>query len=124
MKFQMDINGRLHLIMEVDEIKMLNNLINNGEQQKIAFPEEAIIKNPLHSFKGKTREAILELVKKYGCKPFVSKDTDFVRKKYWIPDLYKALITLEERGLMVIKKETPRNWNYQFTEKLCRHFGN
>ncbi len=103
---------------------MLCHAISGGSQAQIEFNEEVIQENPLKHYKANTRKAILDILNKYKTAPFTGNQVTDIKKKYYVPDLHEVFKRLEQRNLLSIESKSHNLKVYQFSEKLCRHFGN
>lgn len=121
--------GFLHIIFNKEEQKLLFNFIAGGSQGQIEFDEANVEKNellvdPLKGCQDNTKKAIIELIKRYKNSPFTTNDFMDIRKKYYVPALSETIKKLAKNELASIQSLTHRHKVYQFSEKLCRHFGN
>jgi hypothetical protein len=116
--------GVLHIIFNKEEQKMLCHAISGGSQAQIEFADDTIKDDPFKNFKGNTRQAIRDAIKSFRTKEFTLEDVIEIRKKYYVPSLKDSFFILADRGYMTIKRHSPTSNLYQFSEQLCRHFGN
>ncbi len=124
MEFVKSPTGVLHIILTKEEQRMLCNAISGGAQAQIEFKEEFIQQDPLKHFKGNSRKAILDLINKYKTAPFTGYQITDIKKKHYVPDLQDVFKRIAKRNLMTIESKSQNLKVYQFSEKLCRHFGN
>ena len=116
-------------ILGQEDIKKLKSLLTNGTQAQIQFDianqeKDELLVDPLKGSQNNTRKAIIELIQKFKTSPFTTNDFSDIRRKYYVPNLYEALKKLEKKELASIQGLSHRLKVYQFSEKLCRHFGN
>jgi hypothetical protein len=116
-------------ILGPDDTKKLRVLLNDGTQAHIQFDvakveEDKLSTDPLKCFQDNTKKAIIELVKRFKNSPFSTNDFADIRRKYYVPSLSGSIKKLEKRKLANIQSLSHRLKVYQFSEKLCRHFGN
>lgn len=116
--------GVLHIILNKEEQKMLCHAISGGSQAQIEFADDAINEDPLKHFNGKTKKAIVEIIKKFKTVAFSGYDIIEIKKKYYVPDIQDTFKRLEKRGFCTIENVSHNHKVYQFSEKLCRHYGN
>lgn len=116
--------GVLHIILNIEEQKMLCHAISGGSQAQIEFATDAIIDDPLKGYHTNTKKAIVELINKYKCEPFTGSQMLEIRKKYYVPEIQQSLRKIADKGLMTIDRKTDKLNIYQFSKQLCRHFGN
>ncbi len=95
-----------------------------GVQEQLNFDEPPLDENPLKNFSKNTKNALLELISTFKSIPFTGHQTTDVRKKYYVPDIQNTFRVLANRGHMSIERKSDNVNVYQFSEKLCRHFGN
>ena len=91
---------------------------------KIDFSEDRFMVDPLKKFTGNTKKAILDLIKKFNTTPFTGYEVTDIKKQYYLPDLQDVFKRLKQRGLLTIDSKSHNLKVYQFSEKVCRHFGN
>ena len=103
---------------------MLCHAISGGSQAQIEFNEDVIQEDPLKHFKGNSRKAIVDLIKKYKTVPFTGYQITDIKKKHYVPDLQDVFKRLQKRNLLTIESKSQNLKVYQFSGKLCRHFGN
>lgn len=124
----------LELLIEKSLRKILNNHKNHQEPPKthtvrfstneIVFNQDRLLVDPLKHFKGNSRKAIVDLIKKYKTMPFTGYQITDIKKQYYVPDLQDVFKRIAKRNLMTIESKSQNLKVYQFSEKLCRHFGN
>lgn len=124
----------LELLIEKSLRKILNSHKNHLEPPKmhtvrfstneIVFNQDRLLVDPLKHFKGNSRKAIVDLIKKYKTMPFTGYQITDIKKQYYVPDLQDVFKRIEKRNLMTIESKSHNLKVYQFSEKLCRHFGN
>ncbi len=56
--------------------------------------------------------------------PFTGYQITDIKKQYYVPDLQDVFKRIAKRNLMTIESKSQNLKVYQFSEKLCRHFGN
>ena len=91
---------------------------------KIDFSVDRFLVDPLKHYKGNTRKAILDIVNKFKTAPFTGNEVTDIKKKHYVPDLHDVFKRLQQRNLLTIESKSHNLKVYQFSEKLCRHFGN
>ncbi len=116
--------GQLAIILSKDEQKILMQTLMGGVQEQLNFNEPPLEEDPLKNFKKNTKDALVELIKKHKCLPFTGHETTDIRRKYYVPDLQNTLRVLSQRGHMSIERKSDNINIYQFSERICRHFGN
>jgi len=124
MEFVKSPTGVLHIILTKEEQRMLCHAISGGSQAQIEFADDIIKDDPFKNFKASTRQAIRDTIKLFRTKEFTLEDVIEIRKKYYVPSLKDSFFILEDRGHMTIKRHSATSNFYQFSENLCRHFGN
>lgn len=107
-----------------EEIDTINTLKLHQSPAKIDFLEDGLLKDPLKHFNGKTKKAIVEIIKKFKTVAFSGYDIIEIKKKYYVPDIQDTFKRLEKRGFCTIENVSHNHKVYQFSEKLCRHYGN
>ena len=115
--------------MNKEEQKMLWYAISGGSQSQIEFDvtnvqKDDVLIDPLKGCQGNTKKAIIELIKRFKTSPFTTNDFSDIRRKYYVPALSETIKKLAKNELAIIESVTHRHKVYQFSEKLCRHFGN
>lgn len=108
---------------------MLFHFIAGGSQGQIEFDEADMEKNelvadPLKGCQDNTKKAIIDLIKRFKTHPFTTNDFIDIRRKYYVPALSETIKKLAKNELASIESVTHRHKVYQFSEKLCRHYGN
>jgi hypothetical protein len=96
----------------------------SSSQNNIDFSVDRLLVDPLKHFKGNSRKAIVDLIKKYKTTPFTGYQITDIKKQYYVPDLQDVFKRIAKRNLMTIESKSQNLKIYQFSEKLCRHFGN
>ncbi len=124
MEFVKSPTGVLHIILNKEEQRMLCLTISGGAQEQIKFDEKPFDENPLKNFSKNTKNALMELIGTFKSIPFTGHQTTDVRKKYYVPDIQNTFRILSQRGHMSIERKSDNVNVYQFSENLCRHFGN
>jgi hypothetical protein len=124
MEFVKSPTGVLHIILSKEEQRMLCHAISGGAQAEIKFSEEPIQEDPLKYFKENTRKAILDMVNKFKTVPFTGYQVTDIKQKHYVPDLHHVFKRLKSRNLITVDSKSHSLKVYQFSEKLCRHFGN
>ena len=117
-------NGTLCILLSKEEQKMLMQTLMGGVQEEIKFDEPPLDEDPLKGFHTNTKNAIIELINKYKSEPFTGSQMLEVRKKYYVPEIQQSFRKIVDKGLMTIERKTDKLNIYQFSQKLCRHFGN
>ena len=95
-----------------------------GFQEEIKFDEHPLEEDPLKNFKKNYKDALVELINKHKCLPFTGYELTDIKKKHYVLDIQSTLKTLSQRGYMTIERKSHNVNLYQFSEKLCRHYGN
>jgi chemotaxis protein CheY-P-specific phosphatase CheC len=116
-------NGTLCILLSKEEQKMLMQTLMGGVQEEIKF-DDNLTDDPLKGFHTNTKKAIIELINKYKSEPFTGSQMLEVRKKYYVPEIQQSFRKIVDKGLMTIERKTDKLNIYQFSQKLCRHFGN
>jgi hypothetical protein len=116
-------------ILGVEDTKKLKALLADGTQAQIQFDvakveKDELLIDPLKGSQDNTKKAVVELIKRFKTSPFTTNDFSDIRRKYYVPSLSEAIKKLEKKELASIKDLSHRLKVYQFSEKLCRHFGN
>lgn len=112
-----------------DDLKKLKQLLADGTQAQIEFgvakiEQDQLLTDPLKGSQDNTKKAIIELIKRFKNSPFTTNDFSDIRRKYYVPSLSGAIKKLEKNELASIQSLSHRLKVYQFSEKLCRHYGN
>lgn len=108
---------------------MLFHFIAGGSQGQIEFDEASteindVLIDPLKGCQDNTKKAIIELIKRFKTSAFTTNDFIDIRRKYYVPALSETIKKLAKNELASIESVTHRHKIYQFSEKLCRHYGN
>jgi hypothetical protein len=116
-------------ILGSEDTKKLKALLADGTQARIQFDvakaeKDDLLTDPLKGSQDNTKKAIVELIKRFKTSPFTTNDFSDIRRKYYVPSLSEAIKKLEKNELASIKSLSHRLKVYQFSEKLCRHYGN
>jgi hypothetical protein len=120
-------------ILGSEDTKKLKLLLSDGVQAHIEFDvvkvkekveEDKLFTDPLKGFQDNTKKSIIELIKRFKNSPFTTNDFGDIRRKYYVPSLSGSIKKLEKNELATIKSLSHRLKVYQFSEKLCNHFGN
>jgi hypothetical protein len=116
-------------ILGPDDTKKLRLLLADGTQAQIQFDvakvqEDKLFTDPLKGLQDHTKKAIVELVHRFGTSEFKTDQFLDVRKKYYAPALTETLKKFEKKNLISIKPLNRNTTLFQFSEQLCRHFGN
>lgn len=116
-------------ILVPNDIKKLKSLLADGTQAQIQFDvakveNDELLIDPLKGSQDNTKKAIIELIKRYKNSPFTTNDFMDIRKKYYVPALSETIKKLAKNELASIQSLSHRLKVYQFSEKLCRHYGN
>jgi hypothetical protein len=116
-------------ILGPEDTKKLRLLLADGAQAQIQFDvsnveKDDLLTDPLKGSRDNTKKAIIELIKRFKNLPFRTNDFSDIRRKYYVPALSETIKKLAKNELAIIESVTHRHKVYQFSEKLCRHFGN